>query len=102
MLHDALRLMRTYHDMSQKELAEKLEVSRSHVSEIESGKKTPAMPLLEKYAIVFGMPLSSMLFFSENMENTSSKEEQVRKLISSKVIKLLDYIAECAGKSEQN
>ena len=98
MLHDALRLIRLYHDMNQKELAEKLDISRSHISEIESGKKFPTISLLERYSSVFNMPTSSILFFSENLENTSPSEEKVRKFISSKVIKLLDYIAECSGK----
>lgn len=101
MLHDALRLIRIYHDLNQKELAEKLDISRSHISEIESGKKSPTMSLLEKYSTTFNMPTSSILFFAENLENTSPSEEKVRKFISSKVIRLLDYIAECSGKSNE-
>jgi transcriptional regulator with XRE-family HTH domain len=98
MLNDALRLIRIYHDMNQRELAEKLDISRSHISEIESGKKVPTISLLERYAELFSMPTSSILFFSENLENKSPSEEKVRKFVSSKVIKLLDYIAECSGK----
>jgi transcriptional regulator with XRE-family HTH domain len=102
MLHDALRLMRVYHNLTQKQLAESLGISKSHLSEIESGKKNPTLEMLEKYSQVFKMPVSSIMFFSENLEqNTPSSK--VKRMVSAKVLKLLDYIAECSpGKTEEN
>ena len=67
MLNHALRLMRVFHKLIQKEVAELLRISKSHISEIESGKKTPTLAVLERYASVFEVPVSSIFFFSENM-----------------------------------
>ena len=92
MLYKALRLMRVFYDLTQKDLAEKLEISKSYLSEIESGKKQPTLSLLERYSEVFDIPVSSILFFSEQIEE-NPKHEKVRKAISSKVLAILEFIA---------
>jgi transcriptional regulator with XRE-family HTH domain len=96
MLHEALRMMRVFHDMSQKELAIKLGISNSHLSEIESNKKKPTMALLEKYAEVFGVPVSSIIFFSENIGSNRSLDK-ARTMISSKILSLMKFMAERSG-----
>lgn len=98
MLNEALRLIRVFHDLKQKELASKLEISKSYLSEIESGKKKPTLPLLNKYSDIFDIPVSSILFFSENM-STNVNTEKARTFISSKILTLLKFIAE---RSENN
>lgn len=92
MQHEALRLVRVFHDLNQSELAERLCISKSYLSELESGKKAPTLELLQNYADTFGMPLSSLLFFAENVNN-SSKSERARALIASKALKMLQWIA---------
>jgi transcriptional regulator with XRE-family HTH domain len=94
MIGKALRTMRIFHDLTQKDLAEKLEISTSHLSEIESGKKTPTLSLLERYANVFNIPISSIMFFSENLDQDNPRLEKARVMVSSKVLALLDFIAE--------
>lgn len=91
MLSEALRLIRVYHDLKQQELAEKLEISKSYLSEIESGKKTPTIELIEKYASQFGIPASSILFFSENLEDPS-KASKVKNAIAGKVLQFLQFV----------
>jgi transcriptional regulator with XRE-family HTH domain len=93
MLSEALRLMRVFHDLSQKEMAGKLGVAKSYVSEIESGKKVPTLTLLEKYADVFGVPPSNIMFFSENLESDTTGE-RARHFLSKKILSLMDFIAE--------
>src|SRR3546814_10098087 len=63
MLGEVLRLIRVYHDLKQKQAAERLEVSTSYLSEIESGLKTPTLDINTLYATVFAMPVSSIMFF---------------------------------------
>ena len=91
MQHEALRLVRVFHDMSQTALAERLKISKSYLSEIESGKKQVTLELLQKYAATFGMPLSSLLFFAEQVEGRA--RERVRTSIAGKVVKMLDWMA---------
>ena len=67
MLSEALRLIRVFHDIKQIELADRLGVSKSHLSEIEAGRKRPTIALIERYSSEFGIPASSILFFSENL-----------------------------------
>lgn len=50
----ALKLIRQYHRLSQAELADKLGLSRSFVSELEkAGGKKPSIDVLERYASFF-------------------------------------------------
>ena len=91
MQHEALRLVRVFHDMNQTTLAERLEISKSYLSEIESGKKQVTLELLQKYADTFGMPLSSLLFFAERIEGGA--RDRARTAIAGKVVKMLDWMA---------
>lgn len=91
MLAEALRLIRVYHDMKQQELADRLGLSKSFISEIESGKKTPSMEVIQKYSDAFGIPASSILFFAENLENPS-RANRTKSAIAGKVLQFLQLI----------
>ncbi|WP_081506026.1 helix-turn-helix transcriptional regulator [Azospirillum lipoferum] len=97
MLNEALRLLRVFHDLSQKDLAAKLGVTKSYISEIEAGKKVPTLQLLERYAQVYNIPLSSIMFFSENIGKEGTAEK-TRQFVSEKVLRLMAFIAERSGK----
>ena len=98
MLNEALRLIRVFYDLPQKQLAEKLGISKSYLSEIESGKKTPTIDLLNRYADFFDIPASSIMFFSESLEK-DAKVEKLRTFVSSKILAILNFIAERSGNS---
>lgn len=74
MINEALRLVRVFHDYKSYELAEKLGISASYLSEIENGKKKPSFELLNKYSEVFNMRPSTILFFSEELNNSIPKD----------------------------
>jgi transcriptional regulator with XRE-family HTH domain len=90
-LAEALRLLRVFHDMSQTDLACRLGISKSYLSEIESGKKEPTLNLLYRYATEFDVSLSSLLFFVESVSTpgTIGSSEKV----APKVLKLLGWIS---------
>ncbi len=90
MINKALRLLRTYHDYSQTELCSELGVSNSYLSEIESGKKQPSLDILRKYSEYFDLPLSSILFFAEDLE-TKKATDNFRKDIANKIISILEW-----------
>ena len=91
MLSKALRLIRVFHDLKQQEVAEKLGLSKSFVSELENGKKTPSFEVIQRYSEVFNIPASSILFFSENLENPS-KTSRTKSAIAAKVLQFLSFI----------
>ena len=97
MLNQALRLIRVYHDVAQKDLAATLDIAPSYLSEIEAGKKEPTLALLRKYARHFGIPLSSILFFSEHMED-GKPARRAKLAVSGKILALLNFIAERSGR----
>jgi len=91
MLNEALRLIRAYHDISQTQLCSELGISNSHLSEIESGKKTPSLDLLNKYSGYFDVPLSSLIFFSENLDN-KKVTDKLRVGTARKIVSLLQWV----------
>ena len=92
MLNRALRLMRTYHHMTQVELSRRLGISNSYLSELESGVKQPQFDLLERYGQLFKMPVSSILLFSENMEQKPRQSTKLRITAANKVLRLLEWL----------
>ena len=72
--------------------SEKLGISKSYLSEIESAKKIPKIKLLESYAEVFEIPVSSIIFLAENINVDDSTE--VNSFVSPKIIALIKFLAE--------
>jgi transcriptional regulator with XRE-family HTH domain len=91
MLNEALKQVRVFHQLKQVELAEKLDISKSYLSELESGRKAVSMDLLQKYAEIFSVPASSLLMFSENME-AAKTSDKLRLKCASKIIKAMEWI----------
>ena len=95
MLSEALRLTRVFHDVKQAELAGRLGISKSYLSEIENGKKQPKIELIERYSSEFSIPISSILFFAESLEKPPSSvriTDKARGVIAQKVINFLRVI----------
>jgi len=97
MLNEALRLIRVFHDISQKDMANRLQIAPSYLSEIESGKKEPTLALLRKYSTEFRIPMSSIMFFAEHVEDGIAAR-RLKTAVSGKVLALLKFIAERSGR----
>ena len=95
MIHDALVAIRKYHGISQTELSIQLGISNSYLSEIEKGKK-PSLDLLEKYSEEFDMPLSSLLFFSEKLDDNQplSVATKFRLASTKKIVRLMEWLSD--------
>ena len=97
MLSETFRLLRVFHDMKQNELADKLGVSKSYISEIESGNRTPSIDVIQRYAETFRVPVSSIMFFAENLEDARGGRgaaAKAKKAIASKIIGFLQLVEE--------
>ena len=92
MLNDALRLLRLYLGLSQKELASELEVSQSMISEVENGVKAVSMELLERYSTKLDVRMSQLLFFAEELDGEPIKTKG-KLIIASRVLGLLEKLA---------
>lgn len=95
MIGEALRLIRVFYGYKASELAKKLEISQSYLSEIENEKKEPNLDLLRKYSKIFNLKVSTLLFFSEEIE----QENQTP--VNKKIIKLLQVIEKFGGFNEK-
>lgn len=94
MIGEALRLIRVYHDLKQSDLAERLNISQSHLSEIERGKKSPSSELIERYSKEFRLPVSSIWFFDEHLTDRvkPSTLDRARGIIADKVLDFLRVV----------
>ncbi|WP_372016635.1 helix-turn-helix transcriptional regulator [Pseudoxanthomonas sp. 10H] len=83
MIDRALRLTREFHRMKQEDLAKKLGISNSYLSEIENGKKVASLELLEEYSKIFNVPASTFLLFKERMhgEQNSRARDHAQRLL---------------------
>lgn len=89
MINEALRLFRVYNDLKLYELAQKIGLSASYLSEIEKGKKTPNLGVIEKYASFFDVPPSAILQFSEKLESDSAG---IKSVIAKSIIGFLQNV----------
>ncbi|MFR1561099.1 MAG: helix-turn-helix domain-containing protein [Oscillospiraceae bacterium] len=69
MIGDVLKRTRTIYGYKANEMSSALGISASYLSEIENNKKQPSLELLEKYADIYGIRLSSLILLSESMED---------------------------------
>ncbi len=92
MINDALRLVRLYWGYSQVELAQKLELSQSMISEIERGSKPVSLDVIERYSLKLGIRMSQLLFFAEELEKEPVRHSG-KLIVASKVLKLLEKMA---------
>jgi transcriptional regulator with XRE-family HTH domain len=99
MIGEALRLLRIFNGYKSAELAKKLEISQSYVSEIENNKKQPTMEILDRYAKVFDMKKSTLLLFAESLENDQQMSNNQKQRVAFAGMKLLK-ILEKVGKLE--
>jgi transcriptional regulator with XRE-family HTH domain len=94
----ALKILRQFHGYKQSELAFKLGISKSYLSEIESGKKPVSLELLDYYSQIFDISVSSLVFFSENLEGENRSANKFRMVVTDKLLKVMEWMS---NKDEQ-
>lgn len=99
MINNALRLVRIYHNLTPAETSQRLGISRSYLSELEKGSKTASIEVLNKYAVAFDMPVSSLMLFVENAD-AKPKTRGAQQFVAAKALKMLDWVATVADDRE--
>ena len=84
MIGTALKRIRLIFDYSALEMSSMLGISRSYLSEIENNTKQPTMRILERYADMTGIKLSSIMLLAERYDEES--EEAEARFLTSKIL----------------
>lgn len=98
MIGEAIKIIRVFNGLTQQELALKLDISHSYLSQIESGKRTPTLDTISSVSSEFRIPVSSLMFFSEQLgsDQTESDRER-RQLFGKRLIEFLSKIERAAS-----
>ena len=92
MTNEVLRLLRVFSNYKSSELAEELGISKSYLSEIEHEKKKPTIELLEKYAKIFNIKVSTIFLFSEAIENDLPTNYDTKQRVARYAVKWLELL----------
>ena len=65
-LHEVLSILHRSSGLKQREAAEEVGISRSHVSEIARGKKRPSIEVLERFAELYNLKPWQLLLLTES------------------------------------
>lgn len=63
---EILRLLRISFDLSISDLSEKIDISKSYITEIEKGDKTPSEKIIKNYSTGLGVPEETLNFLLNN------------------------------------
>ena len=64
-MRNSIKYYREYYGMSQRELAEKIQVSFGEISLIENGKRLPSILIAMKISRALNIPLEKLFKFSD-------------------------------------
>ena len=86
-LGNVLRHLRMVRELSVKELAEKMDVSSTYISEVESNNKNPSLDMLNKYSEALEVKLSTIMTFNEEGEQIDYDFKKLLLLILEEIVK---------------
>ena len=64
-MNNRIKVLRAEHNLTQAELAEKLDVSRQTVNALEKGKYDPSLPLAFRLARLFKLQIEDIFVYEE-------------------------------------
>jgi transcriptional regulator with XRE-family HTH domain len=88
-LGSAIKSIRKEKGLSQKELAEKCELSVNAISQIEINAAFPQKGTINRICEVLGLPVSYLLFFSINEEDVPEEKRKTFNALNSAIKELL-------------
>jgi len=98
MIGEAIKIIRVFNGMTQKEMADELQMSDSYLSQIESGKRTPTLETISSVSKTLRIPVSSLMFFAEQLGSDRGAEDRERRLaFGRRLIEFLSKVERTAG-----
>ena len=101
MLHKALRLIRQYHQESIADLSLVLDIPKEKIQDLESGVSSPSVDVLQRYAIHFDIPVSSLVFFSETLGTQGRLSKKLRLNLAGKILDVVEWVSKKNEKTEK-
>lgn len=91
MIGEAIKIIRIFNGLTQQELAQYIGISDSYLSQIESGKRTPTLETVSAISSHFRIPVSSLMFFSEQLGSDKTPTDRKRRLAFGK--RLIEFLS---------
>ena len=92
-----LRLLRIAQDLSTKEVADKMHVRTSYITDVERGDRKPSLSTLDKYCEALNVSPNNLFLWREEQKE---KNYSYRKLLM-KLLLAVEELDECKKKEEQ-
>ena len=96
MIGDVLKRTRVIYGYKATEMSSMLGISASYLSEIENNKKRPSLEILEKYAEIYGIKLSSLILLSESIDD-AEKSGKGSVIVRNMMLHLIDGMSKTTG-----
>lgn len=93
-MSETLKLLRIFFGYKSVEMAKKLNISQSFLSEIENGKKNATLELLNQYSKVLNIKVSTIVLLSESLENDQDSKKDIKHNIAGIGMKVLRILKE--------
>lgn len=90
---EVIKKLRLIYGYKAAELSQQIDISASYLSEIEHGSKIPTLDLLQKFATVYGVKLSSLILISEEYTDMLDKGKS-EQFIRRKMLNLINNMSE--------
>lgn len=87
-----LKKLRMIYGDTAKDFSGKINISPSYLSEIETGKKSPSLEILNNYAEILGLKVSTLILLAEDKKQINN-EPQAKKLIKPLMEKVISLMA---------
>ena len=89
-----LKLLRIFFGYKSVEMAKKLNISQSFLSEVENNKKNATLELLNQYSKVLNIKVSTIVLLAESLENDKSSKKDIKHNLAGIGIKVLKILKE--------
>ncbi len=87
-LGNVLKMLRLAREMSTKDLATKMDVSSTYISEVEANNKKPSWDMLSRYSKALGVKKSVIVRFDEEREENQYNNQRLLLEILQKIVEI--------------